>query len=176
MVNVKHPVPILIIPVILLLLPLYVLAKDVYQTPEDFIEEVFAGSPPKSKKLWIRKDLKRQIREIMQHDLGVLRIRYWEKDGRTTWILEEIGKEKPITTGIVINDNRVELIRVLIFRESRGWEIRYPFFTDQFRDVALNENLGLDTPIDGISGATLSVNALKKLARLSLLLHEHSDI
>jgi hypothetical protein len=176
MIRDKKRILILMIATIPLLLPLYAQSKDVYQAPEDFIEEVYAGSPPKSKKLWIRKDLKRQIREIMQHDLGVLRIRYWEKDERTTWILEETGKEKPITTGIVINDNKVELIRILVFRETRGWEVRYPFFTDQFRDVALNETLGLDKPIDGISGATLSVNALKKLARLSLLLHEYSNI
>ena len=33
-----------------------------------------------------------------------------------------------------------------------------------------------DKKIDGISGATLSVNAVEKLARLALLLHQHSGI
>jgi uncharacterized protein with FMN-binding domain len=102
-------------------------------------------------------------------------MRFWEKDGRTVWVLEETGKVKPITTGVVVKDSKVELIRVLAFRESRGGEVRYPFFTEQFRDAALTEAMELNKPIDGISGATLSVRALIKQARLSLLLHEYSQ-
>ena len=47
---------------------------------------------------------------------------------------------------------------------------RYPFFTDQFHNAKLNDKLLLDSDIDNISGATLSVNALKRQARLALLL------
>ena len=61
--------------------------------------------------------------------------------------------------------------KVLVFRESRGWEVRHPFFTDQFRDAGLTGELALDRNIDGISGATLSVRALSRLARLALYLH-----
>jgi uncharacterized protein with FMN-binding domain len=89
--------------------------------------------------------------------------------------LEEIGKEQPITTGIVVEDGKIDQVKVLVFRESRGFEVRYPFFTDQFRGATLREGLDLDREIDGISGATLSVRALTKLARLALLLHAHSD-
>ncbi|MCK5498295.1 MAG: FMN-binding protein, partial [Gammaproteobacteria bacterium] len=127
-------------------------------------------------KLWVKKDLKEKIREILGHDLRVLRIKYWRKDTRTAWILEEIGKERPITAGIVINDSRIESINVLAFRESRGWEVRYPFFTDQFSDATLKENNQLDRHIDGISGATLSVKAMEKMARLALLLHQQTEI
>jgi hypothetical protein len=116
-----------------------------------------------------------KIYEIMEHDLGVLRLKYWEKAGRTAWILEEIGKERPITAGIVVNDSKIESINVLVFRESRGWEVRYPFFTDQFSDATLKEDKQLDRHIDGISGATLSVNAMKKMARLALLLHQEVE-
>ena len=92
-------------------------------------------------------------------------------NSRSAWILEEIGKDKPITVGLVVNNNTLERIRVLIFRESRGWEVRYPFFTDQFRGAGLADEHRLDRHIDGISGATLSVRALEKLARLALYLH-----
>ena len=149
-------------------------ANEIYQTPEDFIEEVFAGHPPDPNKLWITKDIKQSIRNILEHDLGVLRLRYWSKDGRSAWILEEIGKERPITTGIVVNQGHIEIVRILIFRETRGWEVRYPFFTDQFNDAGLVNEDKLDKSIDGISGATLSVNAVTKLARLALLLHEYA--
>ena len=157
---------------LLLLLPLYVAATGTYQEPQEFIAEVFAGDPPEPSRLWLNADLKGKVTQVLGHEPGVLRLRYWAKAGRSAWILEEIGKERLITTGIVVNGGRIELIRILIFRESRGWEVRYPFFTDQFRDATLAGDAGLDRPIDGISGATLSVNAVTRLARLALVLHD----
>jgi len=97
-------------------------------------------------------------------------VRYWSRDERTAWILEEIGKTEPITTGIVVDKGAIARISVLIYRESRGWEVRYPFFTDQFKGATLNSTHELDRNIDGISGATLSVRALTRLARVALLL------
>jgi len=55
-------------------------------------------------------------------------------------------------------------------------EVRYPFFTDQYKDASLQKDKQLDRTIDGISGATLSVRALTKLARLALYLHHHIDV
>ena len=66
-------------------------------------------------------------------------------------------------------------MKVLVFRESRGWEVRYPFFTEQFADASLKAETKLDRKIDGISGATLSVDALIKLARLALFLDQYID-
>ncbi len=84
------------------------------------------------------------------------------------------GYEKPITVGIVVNQNKIEAVSVLVFRESRGAEVRYPFFTVQFLDGQLNEQFKLDKTIDGISGATLSVQALKKVVTLALYLHQQT--
>jgi hypothetical protein len=145
-------------------------AGGAYQQPEDFVREAFGGAPPEPSRLWLDSGLQAQIREVLERDL-----RYWGRDRRTAWVLEEIGKEQPITTGIVVEDGKIDQVKVLVFRESRGFEVRYPFFTDQFRGATLREGLDLDREIDGISGATLSVRALTKLARLALLLHSHSD-
>ena len=41
--------------------------------------------------------------------------------------------------------------------------------------VTLDENDSLDVAIDGISGATLSVQALTRLAGMALYLHAESD-
>ncbi|MEO5574345.1 MAG: FMN-binding protein [Gammaproteobacteria bacterium] len=165
-----------LIPLLLaLIFPLLVQASGTYQEPEQFISEVFAGNPPQTSMLWITKELKPDIQEILGRDLGVLRLRYWGEPGRTAWILEEIGKEQPITTGIVVDKGKIELIKVLVFRESRGWEVSYPFFTDQFKGASLKQDDELDRSIDGISGATLSTRALTKLARLALYLHQQSE-
>lgn len=150
------------------------LAEDIYLDPRTFLEQSFGGTIPTPKKLWVTKALRKSIREIMGHDLGALRIRYWAKGVRTAWILEEIGKEQLITSGFVVEHHALKDVRVLIYRESRGWEIKYPAFTDQFRGGALQDDMLLDRGIDGISGATLSVNAMTRLARLALLLDRHA--
>jgi hypothetical protein len=152
-----------------------VFADAVYQQPQSFLQEVFNGKVPKPRMLWFTSTRRAVIKEILDHKPHQLRIRYWKRDGRTAWILEEIGKEYPITTGIVVTQGEIELLKVLIFRESRGWEVRYPFFTEQFRGTLLTTDNQLNKHIDGITGATLSVRALKKLARLSLYLHQQSN-
>ena len=155
-----------------LLTATHVHAGGVYQEPDAFIAEVFADNPPKAEVIWPDKALKAQIKTILGHNYRGLRIRYWQRDGRSAWILDEIGKDKPITTGFVINQGRIELVRVLVFRESRGWEVRHAFFTDQFNQAGLKTDMELDRTIDNISGATLSVRAVSKLARVALLLDQ----
>ncbi|WP_297527638.1 FMN-binding protein [Thiohalobacter sp.] len=158
---------------LLLLLPLAcgpAAARGVYQTPEAFLDEVFAGQVPEARVLWLRGEIRAGVKRILGHRYPSLRIRYWQRGPRTAWILEEIGKEQPITTGVVVENGRIERIRVLVFRESRGYEVRHEFFTRQFDQAGLDEEGRLDRHIDNISGATLSVRAMKKLARLALFL------
>ncbi|HEX5636828.1 MAG TPA: FMN-binding protein [Gammaproteobacteria bacterium] len=147
-------------------------AENIYQTSDDFVNESFAGKPPEAEVLWLQDDLKKQLEDILDHGYEGKRVRYWKQGQRSVWVLEEIGKTKPITTGIVINNKKIEAIKVLVFRESRGWEIKYPFFTEQFTQAGLTHEHKLDRSIDGISGATLSVRALTKLARIALLLDQ----
>jgi hypothetical protein len=156
----------------LLLLSGLLLAGGVYQEPEDFLEQVFNGKVPEAQLIWLTGARKQVVKELLGHRYPSLRVRYWQQGQRTTWILEEVGKTEPITTGFVIDEGRIETVKVLVFRESRGWEIRYPFFTDQFDQARLNEQRQLDRTIDGISGATLSVRALKKLAAMALYLDQ----
>lgn len=161
-----------IILITILLLPAPLLAEDVYQKPEEFVKEAFDGNPPKPKVFWITKDIRSEVDEIMEHRYPVLRTRYWHKGERTLWVLEEIGKVKPITTGIIINNGEIERLKVLIYRESHGWEVRHGFFTDQFKQAALSEGNRLTKNIDGISGATMSVDALRNLGKLALFFHK----
>ena len=150
-------------------------AKGTYEEPLDFISETFDGNPPEPSKLWIKKEMQADIQKIMDRRLKTLRLRYWKKGDRFACILEEIGKEKPITVGFVVDGGEIERAKVLIYRETRGWEVRYPVFTNQFKGVTLKNNLKLNRDIDGISGATLSVRALTKTACLALYLYQHCD-
>lgn len=149
------------------------MAEEIYQKPEVFIRESFSASPPSPKKLIPNKKQKKVINKIMSRKFYLPEVKYWEKNGRTVWILEEIGKVKPITTGFVVgNDNKIERMKVLIYRESHGWEVKHDFFTDQFKEQGLKGSNKLTGYIDNISGATMSVNALRNLGELALYLHQ----
>lgn len=151
-------------------------AKGVYQTQADFLINVFAGDTPKPKMIWLTGDLRKAATDILQHKPARLRVRYWANAEQSAWVLEEIGKEQPITVGIVIRGGEISLLRVLTFRESRGDEVRHDFFTRQFLQAKLNNDLQLSQSVDGISGATLSVRALQKLARLALYLDQQRQV
>ncbi len=140
---------------------------EVYQEPDAFVAEVF-GSRPAPKVLWLTKDIQTQAAAILRHPPAQLRQRYWSDSHRSVWILEEIGKEELITAGFVVVEGRIDHVRVLVYRESRGQEVRYPSFLKQFKEAKLAPGERLDREIDGIAGATLSVAAMERMARLAL--------
>lgn len=148
-----------------------VLGKGVYQSGPDFIAQAFAPQKPQAQALWLTADVRRQAEDILEHQLPGLRVRYHIHDSKTAWILEEIGKEMPITIGVVIADNKITEVKILAYRESRGGEVRYPAYTAQYSGASLRKNNRLNQSIDGITGATLSVWAVNKVAALALYYH-----
>lgn len=148
-------------------------SKGVYQQPEEFISQAFNAPTPKSKVFWLDDEAQKVIEQILAHKFKKMRLRYWQQEGETVWILEEIGKESLITVGIHIKNQQIAQTKVLVYRESRGDEVRHDFFTDQFKSAKLKDDLQLDQHIDGITGATLSVRALTKLSRIALWLDNH---
>jgi FMN-binding domain len=147
--------------------------SEVYQTPEKFLSESFAGAAPAPEIVWITGDLAARVKALLGHQPSALRLRYWAQGARTAWILNEIGKTEAITAGILIEDQKIARIQILEFRESRGWEVRHDFFTNQFIGLGLQEDDRLTGQVDGISGATMSVRAVSDMAKLALLLARH---
>src|SRR5260221_1710542 len=139
---------------------------EVYQEPDVFVAEIF-GTSPEPKVLWLTKDIQAQAAAILGHPPVQLRQRYWSDAHKSVWILEEIGKEEFITAGFVVADGRIEHVRVLVYRESRGGEVRYPAILKQFKNSKLAPDNTLDRSIDDIAGATLSVGAMERMARLA---------
>jgi hypothetical protein len=118
--------------------------------------------------LWITADIREQAEKILGHPVVGLRVRYHQFENKTAWILNEIGKEMPITIGVVIDQNKISKVKILAYRESRGGEVRYPAYMAQYQGATLTERYKLDKSIDGITGATLSVWAVNKVAALAL--------
>ena len=156
-------------------LPALVSAASVYETQAEFLSRAFNDSPPEPNILWLSGERKSAVRQLLGHDYSALRLRYWCQAERSAWVLEEIGKELPITVGIIIEANTIRNLRVMTYRENRGGEVATPAFTDQFINAELEANNELDVKIDGISGATLSVHSLTRLATMALFLHTESD-
>ena len=141
-----------------------------YMSQDSFLAQVFSG-PPTMATLWLNDSHQTAAKKMLGHRYKGLRVRYWRELDTTAWVLDEIGKEQPITIGVIISDDKIVQVDILAFRESRGWEVRHPFFTEQFRGLELDKREQLTGPIDGITGATLSVKAVTHVSRFALALH-----
>jgi len=151
--------------------------RGVFLAPEKFSAQVFEEPAKVLQTLWLNRAMRDRAESILGHSFSGLRQRYWGQGAKTAWIFEEIGKELPITIGVVVENNRIVKITILAFRESRGGEVRFPFFTKQFENLALIKTprkYTLDGTIDGVTGATLSVRAVKNVATLALLFHHNT--
>ena len=73
----------------------------------------------------------------------------------------------------MVDGGKISIVRVLVYRESHGGEVKNSFFTRQFRGAKLKSppRYDLSKRIGNISGATMSVNSLRKLSRFALYLH-----
>lgn len=148
-------------------------AEKIYEKPSAFLDRHFGGVP-KTRVLELTHDQQTDLKKILGHDYDQKNIRYWQEHGKTAWILSEIGKTEPITTGYVIKEGAIVETKVLIYRESHGWEVSRPFFTKQFVGARLKGDR-VSREIDGIVGATLSVRALTKLSAVALYLSQQLE-
>lgn len=139
-----------------------------------FLVQTFGGPDAAPQMLWLTPAVKQRAAAILGHDYPGLRVKYWRQGARTAWVLDHVGKEQPITMGVVVENGQILNIEVLAYRESRGGEIRHGFFRRQFEHAALKAGDRLDRDIDGITGATLSVTAMTKVARLALAFHDEA--
>lgn len=145
-------------------------ADTTYLEPEAFLKQAFAEVPQPGV-LWLTGPTQDRLVAVLGHRYPQARLRYWRVGDRTAWILEEVGKEQPITAGFVVAGGRIEEAEVLTYRESRGSEVHFPAFLHQFTGAALDGDR-LSNKIDGITGATLSVGAMQRMARAALVLNQ----
>lgn len=148
-------------------------ADRVYEKPTAFLKRCF-GSQPKTQAITLNGEQYKQLKEILGSRQTPKKIRYWRVGDKIAWVLNRDGKSEPITTGVVVKDGKIAELKVLIYRESHGWEVSRPFFTKQFKGASL-EGKKLSTKVDGVVGATLSVRALKKLAAAALYLSQQVE-
>lgn len=157
-----------------LCLPVAVSGYDVTEhlKPETFLHKVYGDALPGISLLPMRGDLREQVEAVLGHPYKGMRLRYWQKDGTTAWILDEKSKDRPMTIGIGVNPaGEIAVLELLVYREPRGGEVHQAGFRQQYLGATLTDQHTLSREVDGITGATLSVDAMNRVAAVVLLLH-----
>jgi len=138
---------------------------SVLLTKKQAFEIAFPGADEiKKERLWLTNEQIISIEKINMYKINEKRFTFYTgiKNGRSmgSMLIDNIiGKSFPITFMTVINtDGTVREIEIMVYREPQGWEVKYKSFRSQF--------YGKDSSSDrrkvlSISGATLSVNAIK---------------
>lgn len=150
--------------------------KYEYLSAAEFLRQAFPEARPETGKLEIPPALAERLAAVLAHPFREIRVRWWRLGQRTAWQIDEIGKFKPISFGIVVDDAQLHSIAVLVYREGHGMEVAEAAFTRQFSGARLvNKDKRadlLDRDIDNITGSTLSVRAMTRTARAALLLDD----
>ena len=143
-----------------------VLDVQVYLTKKRAFEIAFPGADKVDReKKWLTKEQKKAIGDLCLQNFESNRVTFYveKRDGVPMGyaiIDHEIGKSFPITFMVVLNvDGSVRDVEIMVYREPRGWEVRYPSFMDQFTGKNADTDYRI---INSITGATLSVRAMVK--------------
>jgi Na+-translocating ferredoxin:NAD+ oxidoreductase RnfG subunit len=153
--------------------------QRVYLTEEQALHLVFPASEHVLKEEKIltaaqQADIERRLRARL--DGPSQRVYRGETGGRADgygMIVDEIGRDQAITFIVGIGpDLKVKKVALMVFRETRGWEVQDARFTNQFRGRTARDPLQVGADIIGISGATLSSRAFCRGTRKALLICE----
>jgi hypothetical protein len=152
-------------------------AVKVYYTPEEALGKVFAEADSLWTDTW--RPMANEL-EAMETKMGWLlpdeeitfhRGRRGNSDLGYAVILEEQGRFKPITFIVKISpEAEVEMVLVMVYRESRGDGVKRQRFLKQFRRKDESDPLRLNRDVVGVSGATMSSRAITKGVKKALVL------
>jgi len=133
-------------------------------TKKQAFDLAFPGADKvKREKHWTTAEERTKIGEICLQEIKARRFNFYvgKKGGKPmgyALIDHIIGKSFPITFITMLNvDGSVKDIEIMVYREPRGWEVKYESFLSQF----FGKNALSDyREINSITGATLSVRAV----------------
>lgn len=143
-------------------------AQDVLLTREQAVKEVFpeaARTVPEHRAL--SPESKRTLalklgRRIDDEALDVLKV--FDAKGALRGyavVTEEIGKYRPITFLVgATPDLRVRDVAVMVYRESRGGDVKRKRFLSQYEGKRATDPIDIGRDIINVSGATISVRSL----------------
>ena len=138
---------------------------QVYMTKKQAFEVAFPGADKVEKeKQWLTDVQRQAIGELCLQTIKETRFTFYvgKKNGKPMGYLlidNIIGKSFPITFFTLLNtDGTVRDVEIMVYREPRGWEVKNQAFLSQFFG---KDSTSDSREINSITGATLSVNALR---------------
>ncbi|MDH3215171.1 MAG: FMN-binding protein [Candidatus Krumholzibacteria bacterium] len=92
---------------------------------------------------------------------------------RRAVIINVIGQYQPITFIVgMLPDGTVERVDIMVYRETRGSEVRRRAFLKQFEEKSLQDPLRVHDDIMNVTGATISSRSVSNGVKLALRLHQ----
>ncbi len=143
-------------------------AQEVLLSPEQALREIFPAQARTTKETRaippaLRTRLERQLgRRIDEDSVAVTRVA--DAQGALLGyavVTEEVGKYRPITFMVGVTPQfTVRDVAVLVYRESRGGEVKRKRFLSQYRGKSVRDPIDLNRDVINIAGATISVRSL----------------
>ncbi|HET7583595.1 MAG TPA: FMN-binding protein [Gemmatimonadaceae bacterium] len=143
-------------------------AQEVLLTADQALKEIFpeaARTVPEERPLSdsVRQALQQRLgRPILERELRATRV--YDTTGAFRGyavVTEEIGKYRPITFMVGITPAlAVRDVTVMVYRESRGGDVKRERFLSQYRGKTARDPVALNRDIINISGATISVRSM----------------
>ena len=140
--------------------------QEIYLTKKQAFEKAFPSADKVDReKKWLTDTQRQAISNAIGEPVKDRRLSFYAgmKNGKTLGYMvidHRIGKSFPITFMVVINpDGTARDVEIMVYREPRGWEVRYESFLRQFFGKRADSDF---REINSITGATLSVRAVTK--------------
>ena len=120
-----------------------------------------------------KQTIQNQAQQIFYKD----ELYYWKISQNDTTIayafLDNVkGKSMPITFMVILNkEGTIKNTNVIKYREPYGGEVSNNRWLEQFNEKNEKSNYNVGKTIDGITGATISVNSLSKGIKKIVLLY-----
>jgi len=150
---------------------------DVYLTEEQALKILFPASQQvRTQELTLTPDQKVRIQERIGWKFPEESFRAFkaETNGKVDGyavIQETIGKHRPITYMVgVTPEGSVSAIEILVYRESKGSEVRMKRFNAQYEGKTVRDPIRINKDILNITGATMSVRSVSAGVKRALVL------
>lgn len=139
----------------------------VYLTQEQALQKAFPKADTIWSEIWTptptqRKRIERRLGwRLTEPHFEIFKARNKGKFLGYAVVTEQIGLYKPITFLVkVAPDGANDGVWIMVYRESRGDEVKRQRFLTQYKGKKTSSPIRLNRDIIGVTGATLSVRAL----------------
>jgi len=152
--------------------PAWNVRHDIYLTLEDALKAVFPDADEVlTETIRLGDESRQRVAQAVGHPLLEESFTVYRglTSGRTVGyaiVGEELGKFRPITSIVMVGaDGIVKDVHVMVYRESRGEEVKRRRFLHQYEHKGAEDPIRINRDINGISGATISVRSMNAQVR-----------